>query len=107
MVCAVCSGGQKRRFSFAVAMLQQPPLMILDEPTVGVDPILRAKGVYLPMLCWSCECHVTCGRIWEHLVELVSSSRTTIVITTHYIEEARQANVVSASSQMIQRKILR
>ena len=34
-------------------------------------------------------------RIWEHLVELVSSSRTTIVITTHYIEEARQANVVS------------
>ena len=43
----VSSGGQKRRFSFAVAMLQQPPLMILDEPTVGVDPILRAKCVKL------------------------------------------------------------
>ncbi len=35
------------------------------------------------------------SRIWEHLVELVSTGRTTIVITTHYIEEARQANYVS------------
>jgi len=34
-------------------------------------------------------------RIWEYLVELVSTTRTTIVITTHYIEEARQANLVS------------
>lgn len=69
------SGGQKRRVSFAVAMLQEPPLLILDEPTVGVDPLLRAK-------------------IWQHMVNLVSTQGTTIVITTHYIEEARQANVV-------------
>lgn len=35
------SGGQKRRVSLAVAMINDPPLLILDEPTVGVDPIVR------------------------------------------------------------------
>ncbi|XP_074652584.1 ABC transporter G family member 20-like isoform X2 [Tubulanus polymorphus] len=69
------SGGQKRRVSFAIALLQEPPLVILDEPTVGVDPLLRQ-------------------RIWDHLLEISQTSRTTIVITTHYIEEARQANKV-------------
>ena len=68
------SGGQKRRVSLAVALLHEPDLLLLDEPTVGVDPELRA-------------------RIWNHLQD-ISSSGTTIVITTHYIDEAGKANRV-------------
>lgn len=73
------SGGQQRRASLAVALLHEPELLILDEPTVGVDPLLRTS-------------------IWSHLIDLASASSTgkatTIVITTHYIEEARQADRV-------------
>ena len=65
------SGGQKRRASFAAAMIHNPELLILDEPTVGVDPLLRAK-------------------LWEHLVQLAQQTGVSIIITTHYIEEARQ-----------------
>lgn len=38
-----CSGGQQRRVSFAAAMVHTPDLLILDEPTVGLDPVLREK----------------------------------------------------------------
>uniref|UniRef100_A0A3B4VBQ0 ABC transporter G family member 23-like n=1 Tax=Seriola dumerili TaxID=41447 RepID=A0A3B4VBQ0_SERDU len=69
------SGGQRRRVSLGAALLQNPELLILDEPTVGVDPVLRAK-------------------IWQHLVEIVKTGKVSVIITTHYIEEARQANVV-------------
>lgn len=69
------SGGQQRRVSLGAALLHNPELLILDEPTVGVDPVLRSK-------------------IWQHLVEIVKMGKVSVIITTHYIEEARQANMV-------------
>ncbi|VVC25635.1 Hypothetical protein CINCED_3A008347 [Cinara cedri] len=68
------SGGQQRRVSLAIALLHNPTLLILDEPTVGLDPILSEK-------------------IWLHLSDLSSEGKT-IIITTHYIEEARRAHTV-------------
>lgn len=68
------SGGQKRRVSLAVALLHEPRLLLLDEPTVGVDPELRA-------------------RIWEHLRK-ISEDGITVVLTTHYIDEAGKADRV-------------
>ncbi|XP_045473581.1 ABC transporter G family member 23-like isoform X1 [Harmonia axyridis] len=70
-----CSGGQQRRVSFAAALIHKPELLILDEPTVGVDPILREK-------------------IWNYLSELTHTQNTAVIITTHYIEETRQANLI-------------
>ncbi|XP_078032938.1 ABC transporter G family member 23 [Augochlora pura] len=69
------SGGQQRRVSFAAALLADPELLILDEPTVGVDPVLRQS-------------------IWDHLVQVTKDDNKTIIITTHYIEETRQATII-------------
>ncbi|XP_075229368.1 ABC transporter G family member 23-like [Lycorma delicatula] len=69
------SGGQQRRVSFAISLLHNPELLILDEPTVGVDPVLSSS-------------------IWESLVKMANLQQKTIIITTHYIEEARQANTI-------------
>lgn len=64
------SGGMKRRLMIARALIHEPRLLILDEPTAGVDIELR-RGM------------------WEFLTEL-SRSGTTIILTTHYLEEAEQ-----------------
>jgi ABC-2 type transport system ATP-binding protein len=64
------SGGMKRRLMIAKAMLHKPKLLILDEPTAGVDVSLRQK-------------------IWE-LVRRVNAQGTAILFTTHYLEEAEQ-----------------
>lgn len=69
------SGGQKRRLSLCVALLHEPRLLILDEPTVGVDPVLRTK-------------------IWGLLMQLCRESDVTVVVTTHYIQEASSAHRV-------------
>lgn len=69
-----CSGGQQRRVSLAAALVHEPELLILDEPTVGLDPVLRE-------------------RIWEYLSELARVG-TTIIITTHYIDETKQAHKI-------------
>jgi ABC-type multidrug transport system ATPase subunit/ABC-type multidrug transport system permease subunit len=68
------SGGQQRRVSLGVALLHNPNILILDEPTVGLDPVLSHS-------------------IWNHLVSFAERGKT-IIITTHYIEEARQAHTI-------------
>ena len=64
------SGGMKRRLMVAKAMVHQPPVLILDEPTAGVDVELRRQ-------------------LWERVRQL-NEQGVTIVLTTHYLEEAQQ-----------------
>jgi len=61
------SGGMKRRLSIAMALVSDPQVLFLDEPTLGLDPQSR-RG------------------IWEHIAEL--KGKKTILLTTHYLEEA-------------------
>jgi ABC-2 type transport system ATP-binding protein len=64
------SGGMKRRVMVAKAMVHSPPVLILDEPTAGVDVELRRQ-------------------LWEYVVDL-NKQGVTIVLTTHYLEEAEE-----------------
>src|SRR6476619_1115868 len=63
------SGGMKRRLLIAKAMVHSPPILILDEPTAGVDVELRSQ-------------------LWQYILDLKDKG-TTIILTTHYLAEAQ------------------
>jgi ABC-2 type transport system ATP-binding protein len=63
------SGGQRRRLDIAMGLMHRPRLMFLDEPSTGMDPQNRAN-------------------LWEHILRMRAEHDTTIVLTTHYLEEA-------------------
>ena len=63
------SGGMRRRLDLASALMHQPELLILDEPTEGLDPQSRTA-------------------LWEELERISASGGTTMLLTTHYMEEA-------------------
>lgn len=63
------SGGMERRLTVAMALVHNPKVLFLDEPTTGLDPEVRAE-------------------MWEEISALASEEGTTILLTTHYLEEA-------------------
>src|SRR6476661_2927513 len=69
------SGGMQRRLELACALVHDPALLFLDEPTAGIDPMLRA-------------------RVWEELHRLRDSGRT-LLVTTQYVNEAESCDMVA------------
>ncbi len=69
------SGGQRRRIDIARALLHKPGILILDEPTTGLDPQTRKV-------------------IWDVIAQLRKDARMTVFLTTHYMEEAAEADYV-------------
>jgi ABC-2 type transport system ATP-binding protein len=69
------SGGQRRRLALATALVHDPELLFVDEPTAGLDPTLRA-------------------RLWAHFRQLTRAERT-VVVTTQYIDEAELTDRVA------------
>ncbi len=68
------SGGERQRLSLACALIHDPELLVLDEPTIGLDPALRIE-------------------FWNHFHSLNRAGRT-ILLTTHYLAEAERCNRV-------------
>ena len=68
------SGGMRRRLALAATLVHNPPVLVLDEPTAGIDPLLRRQ-------------------IWEHFRELRDAGRT-VVITTQHVNEAANCDIV-------------
>jgi ABC-2 type transport system ATP-binding protein len=65
------SGGMVRRLELAQALVSAPRLLILDEPTIGLDPIARTS-------------------VWEHINAVRAATGMTVLVTTHYMDEADQ-----------------
>ncbi|MBO0867869.1 MAG: ATP-binding cassette domain-containing protein [Micromonosporaceae bacterium] len=65
------SGGMVRRLELAQALVSSPRLLILDEPTIGLDPVARTS-------------------LWQHVGEVRARTGMTVLVTTHYMEEAEQ-----------------
>ena len=63
------SGGQRQRLALGIALINKPSILLLDEPTTGLDPNARRE-------------------IWEILLKLREQSETSMILTTHYMEEA-------------------
>jgi multidrug/hemolysin transport system ATP-binding protein len=70
------SGGQKRRCEIARALMNQPEILFLDEPTTGLDPQTRQN-------------------VWESIERLRKEEQMTVFLTTHYMEEAAKAQYIS------------
>jgi ribosome-dependent ATPase len=71
--------GQRQRLQLAVALVHHPDLLILDEPTSGVDPVAR-------------------DGFWEHLIDLSRNDKVTIFVSTHFINEAARCDRISLMS---------
>ena len=65
------SGGQRQRLALGISLLNRPKILLLDEPTTGLDPNARRE-------------------IWAILRKLKDESQTSLILTTHYMEEAEQ-----------------
>lgn len=77
-----CSGGMQRRASLAVALLHKPKILIIDEPTVGVDPALRIE-------------------FWSYFKKIVKEKGVSILITTHYLAESMNCDRIGLINKKI------